>query len=383
MPAYRDKRDGRWRYRKWVRLPSGGRIRVAGTPATDTKVAAESAEREHIERVLHPERVRATQPVVSERKKEVPTLREYAEPFLDGYLPGQKPGVLKHKTQIVHTHLVPFFGDMRLDEIRQSDVDAFARIELRRCARKTVNNRLAVLSTLLKYAHENQVIGKPTLRCHVGGSKAEDAPIVAVSAEDVEKLVAAADAAYKVVVLLAVEAGLRVGELRGAQWTDIGGGEITIRRAIDVDGNVGPPKHNKVRRVPLSPRIVAALATLPKRGLWVLSSDDGSFLVYRTMLKAIQRLYKRAGVVVPRSETGKTMPFHSLRHSFGTECARRGVPVMTLRDLMGHADASTTQRYVTVTSADKHNAIERAFGQQVGNMLPKKAEDPQILVEKL
>ena len=185
------------------------------------------------------------------------------------------------------------------------------------------------------------------------------------------------------VVLLAVEAGLRVGELRGAQWTDIGGGEITIRRAIDVDGNVGPPKHNKVRRVPLSPRIVAALAALSKRGLWVLSSDDGSFLVYRTMLKAIRRLYKRAGVVVPRSETGKTMPFHSLRHSFGTECARRGVPVMTLRDLMGHADASTTQRYVTVTSADKRNAIERAFGQQVGNRLPKQAEDPQILVEKL
>jgi integrase len=95
------------------------------------------------------------------------------------------------------------------------------------------------------------------------------------------------------------------------------------------------------------------------------------------------RLYKRAGVAVPASETGKTMPFHSLRHSFGTECARRGVPVMTLRDLMGHEDASTTQRYVTVTSADKRNAIERGLGQQVGNTLPKGAEDPQILVEKL
>ncbi len=50
---------------------------------------------------------------------------------------------------------------------------------------------------------------------------------------------------------------------------------------------------------------------------------------------------------------------------------------------MGHADASTTQRYVTATSADKRNAIERALGQQVGNKLPMKAEDPQILVEKL
>src|SRR3954462_15847487 len=80
--------------------------------------------------------------------------------------------------------------------------------------------------------------------------------------------------------------------------------------------------------------------------------------------------YKRAGVVVPRSETGRTMPFHSLRHTFGTECARRGIPVMTLRDLMGHEDMKTTQRCVTVTSADKRNAIERASGQQVGNTLP-------------
>jgi integrase len=82
-----------------------------------------------------------------------------------------------------------------------------------------------------------------------------------------------------------------------------------------------------------SPGIVAALAALPRRGgLWVLSSDDGSFLVYRTMLKAIRSLCNRAGVDVPESETGRTMPFHSLRHSFDTECARRGVPVMTLRD---------------------------------------------------
>ena len=54
MPAYRDKRDGRWRYRKWVALPNGTRIRVTGTSATDTKIAAEAAERTHIDRVLHP-----------------------------------------------------------------------------------------------------------------------------------------------------------------------------------------------------------------------------------------------------------------------------------------------------------------------------------------
>jgi integrase len=74
-------------------------------------------------------------------------------------------------------------------------------------------------------------------------------------------------------------------------------------------------------------------------------------------------------VTVPVSETGQTMPWHSLRHTFGTECAAQGVPIPTLRDLMGHTDVKTTMRYVTVTGDDRRNAIRRAFGQQAGNRL--------------
>ena len=51
MPVYRDHRDGRWRYRKVVRLPDGRRVKVNGTPIVNTKAAAEAAEREDIARV--------------------------------------------------------------------------------------------------------------------------------------------------------------------------------------------------------------------------------------------------------------------------------------------------------------------------------------------
>ena len=50
------------------------------------------------------------------------------------------------------------------------------------------------------------------------------------------------------------------------------------------------------------------------------------------------------------SETGATMPWHSLRHTFGTELAARGVPIPTIKELMGHADVKTTMCYVTVTA---------------------------------
>jgi len=60
------------------------------------------------------------------------------------------------------------------------------------------------------------------------------------------------------------------------------------------------------------------------------------------------------------------MPWHSLRHTFGTECAARGAPITILQELMGHEDITTTRRYVTVTRQHRHDAIALAFGQQLG-----------------
>jgi hypothetical protein len=110
----------------------------------------------------------------------------YAKQFLEGYLPDQKPSERRSKQQILDGHLVPAFGHLALDQIRQSDVDGWVAKELRRVTRKTINNRLAVLSSLLKYAHENKLIERPTIRCHLKRKRAEkDAPVIAVPGDDV------------------------------------------------------------------------------------------------------------------------------------------------------------------------------------------------------
>ena len=64
---------------------------------------------------------------------------------------------------------------------------------------------------------------------------------------------------------LAAEAGLRIGEIRGLQWSDVKPDHIVVRRAIDQAGNVTAPKSNKSRKVPLSPALLTHLAKLPKR----------------------------------------------------------------------------------------------------------------------
>lgn len=367
MPAYRDKRTGRWRYRKWVTLPNGTRERLSGTPATDTKKAAEDAERKHVERVMNPGRI-----VPSDKpRQEVPTIREFAKQFMLEYLPRQKPTERYSKERILDGQLLPFFGHLRLDEIQQSHINAY--VAASKVAAKTINNRLGVLSTLLGYAATCKLIAEPDLVLHVSGMSAE---VNAVPADDVQKLLmAAGDRRYLVAILLAAEAGLRIGEVRGLQWTDIKHGRLTVRRAIDTRNNVGPPKHDKIRSVALSPALVRELATLPRRGIWVVSRRDGGMLGYWAMLEVLNAIYVKAGVPVPTSETGVTMPWHSLRHTFGTELAGRGVPLPTIQELMGHADIKTTMRYVSVNASQMDEAIARTFGQQAGNETAESDQD--------
>jgi integrase len=136
------------------------------------------------------------------------------------------------------------------------------------------------------------------------------------------------------------------------QLGDIKGGMLEVRRAIDRDTNeVITPKHDKVRMVPLSPRLVDALEALPRRGLWAIAKLTGDRLGYYGILDPIKALYALAGVEKPPK------PIHCLRHTFGSEAAAAGVPITTIKELMGHARIETTMRYITVNEAQLRDAI--------------------------
>src|SRR4029079_933688 len=120
MAVLRDTR-GRWRYRKTVTLPGRRRERISGTPLINTKVAAENAEREHIQRLL-------SSPSTPEPVKpnEVPTFAKFAEEFMATYSEANnKPSEVQSKRTILKHHLLPAFGGKKLDVIQQREIEAY------------------------------------------------------------------------------------------------------------------------------------------------------------------------------------------------------------------------------------------------------------------
>jgi integrase len=354
MPVRRNAK-GNWFYRKRVRLPNGKRVDITGTPSRNTRLAAEQAERAHIDRVLNP----------PPEEKEVPTFGEWfwgndaeaKEPqgrFWREWVIGRgnKPGERVQKISIYRNRLAPKFGTAPLNEIGVAAVARFrADLVEEKLQRKTINNILAVLSKALRYALDAEVIERAP---KIGIFKAERPEIEAWEIEDYARIVEAARVegeAWHVAVCLAGEAGLRIGEVRALRWEDIDmrAGTITVSRQAR-HGVEGTPKGGTRRVVPMTEPLREALRSLStiRRG-HVVRNMDGSPLSDGQTCNTINRIHKRAGVPARRGE------WHLLRHTFGTHAALFGVNPWRLQAWLGHKRIDETMLYVHVAEAHRRD----------------------------
>jgi integrase len=297
--------------------------------------------------------------------KEVPTLRDFGPRYIENHALADR---LKASTvdwigKTYKNHLYPQLGDKRLDAIDDEDVQRLkARLATRN--RKTVNNVLGILGHTLKTAVAWKVIDR--LPCTVKMLKVSGALVKFYDFDDYKRLAEAAgaiDARTHLVVLLGGEAGLRRGEMLGLRWGDVDfkRRQLQVQEAVwerkKTDGTKGhdritdTPKGGRSRVVPLTNALCEALRVHRHlRGDHVLFGNDGkpatSFFL-RNLLEAAQ---KRAGL----QSTGG---IHILRHTFCSHLAMRGAPAKAIQELAGHADLTTTMRYMHLSPAARQDAI--------------------------
>ena len=152
---------------------------------------------------------------------------------------------------------------------------------------------------------------------------------------------------YSLALRLAVDTGLRKGELLGAKWQDIDfeEGVLHVRRQWTKYGELTPPKTPKaLRRVPLAPHVVAYLRR--HRLASKHSRDEDFIFTSRTGTPLGHRNVDRRGFEAARdlAELPTSLRFHDLRHAFASRAAHRGVPLNVLSEIMGHTNVAVTAK---------------------------------------
>ena len=364
MPARRDA-NGRWRYRKVVKLADGSKVRVSGTPEINTKLEAERAERDHIARTINP----------SLARKELPKLTPFSNEYMKTYAATHNSQSEQNaKRSILDQHLLPALGNKRLDEIGVREIEGLRAKLLderdandeRMRSKKRVNNIIGVLMRLLRYGHE---IGLLASVPKVKPLKVPPSKFDFLDDDEYARLLVAApkfDAQRKPMMIVGADAGLRKGEILGLEWDDVDlvAGTLTVRRSIWWDNrshsHVGPPKSGRDRKIPMTSRLTAALkAHRHLRGPRVFCNPDGSELTPGQLEVAIRTTCRHAGL--------RQIGWHVLRHSFGSTLAQRGASPKAIQELMGHSTIAVTMRYMHLAPSHLREAVSLLDAPRGGN----------------
>ncbi len=150
---------------------------------------------------------------------------------------------------------------------------------------------------------------------------------------------------------VAINTGLRARELVNTWWTDLRWEDASLVVSAKPDWK---PKDYEERTVPLNRPALSALRDQKiKRGIlgrFIFSRMDGR-KYGRGLDVAMCRAFLSAGL--------GSGGLHTLRHTFATRYLQKGGNLEDLRDLLGHSDIRTTQKYLHGDSEAKRQTVER------------------------
>ncbi|MHB8657119.1 MAG: tyrosine-type recombinase/integrase [Solirubrobacteraceae bacterium] len=366
--------DAQWRYRKG-RCPSGW------LDERSANVAAVSAMEGHaVELAESAQRARA----VAEHRV---TVRELAHEWLswleevmdakpstiaDYRFLIREPGIPHRRGGgVSHGRIMGALGDLAAAEVTTADVSLFLRpLDSTGLTPRSINKHRQVLAAMFAYGSRADTHALP-FNPVTGTDKRRERPPAALDyyeVEEVEALARACEngehrtggprldeseaAARRMEDKRDAEAfrllfytGIRLGELLPLRWGDVDLRDrlLLIRRGLSA-GQETLPKGRQHRFVQLSTPATATLARLAGRDEFTGPDDYVvcNRLGRRLDPSALRRRYKRA------CEAAGLRPvkLHGLRHAAGSLVARTTDAVF-VRDFLGHAKLSTTDRYVS------------------------------------
>ena len=302
------------------------------------------------------------------RKKKV-TFEEIADEWLEIKEMEIKRTTYSNYVYIMRKYLFPTYKNLTLKELEKYDYKNFTNNLSKNLSPKTTRDILCVLKSILHFI-KRRYGAKIDLE-KIKGPRLDNKPVVILNDEEIkkmEKYCLKQNNLKSIGVIMALNTGLRIGEVCGLKWKriDLDKKEIYIKRVLErvyVDKNLSktklimeePKTKSSVRKIPISNKLYEILKPLKNKyenedffltgknkGIEPNSYED----VFKDYLKEIK--------------LKQTYTFHILRHTFATKCLEKGMDIKSLSEILGHSNVEMTlNRYVHSSFKIKKKYLDR------------------------
>lgn len=305
-------------------------IRKRGYP-TQTKTFSKEADARRWATIIESEMERGV--FVSRSEAEATLVKDVLQRYAAEVLP-TKRGEQSDKSRI--KTLLEEFGNYRMSSLTSTQVAKFRDQRLQIVGPQSVIHEINLLNRVFKTATMDWGIalpgGLPTANVRKPAKpRGRDRR---VTTEEITRILAASESEeLRTVVTLAVETGMRRGELASLAWENI---DLKKQTA-----HLPQTKTDVPRTIPLSKTAVAALKKFGIR-------NNGR--VFSLQAESMSQAFERA-CTMHRANI-KDVRFHDLRHEATSRLFEKGLNVMEVASITGHKTLDMLKRYTHLRAED-------------------------------
>lgn len=240
--------------------------------------------------------------------------------------------------------LMARFGSVNLIQMKTQAIERYQSELLKEGLKPSSTNRImATLKHMITKAVEWEMVAEETLRKvrKVKQLQEHNRRLRFLSKEEITNLLDACDAHLRPIVNMALNSGMRKGEILNLVWD-----HIDLKHRFILLENT---KNGERREIPINHILYDTLIALPRHIECPYVFWQGEGKSYQDVKRSFNSACKRAGI--------KDFRFHDLRHTFASHLIMAGSDLTTVKELLGHKTITMTMRYAHLAPSHKVKAV--------------------------
>lgn len=289
--------------------------------------------------------------ILKKKKRDIITFDDIAKKYFDSRIHTRKD-TEKDRQRYVN-HLKYFIGHKDINELTTSDIEKIKFAKMGKLADNYVNQLIFMVSTIIRDASRKGVFKKQNPAQHIDNIKVDNKRERYLTKNEIELLIKKVEFSPDLYLFtkLSLNTGGRLHTILSIKKKDLNleYNSVTLNDHKNVSTYTGYYE--------------SSLKTYLENYVKNLQPNDNLIKLHHTtisnkMRKILNELFNDG---LEKDDRKNRVVIHTLRHTFASHLAIKGVPILTIQKLMNHKDIKMTLRYAKLAPDSGKEVIEGLY----------------------